>query len=273
MKTMFRENLEILKYWRDTNLELVMEEVEIFTTPLLSQTECKVEEHDNELYKSQIKQIYQKFNNCSWIFKSEDSEKIHIFEDLDKSLIKMECILHCDFLRFATVASDRSVYTREKWDPSIKILTSLLEIHVNDGKMYLVNWERSLAIQWIRKSEQSALIIYSTCTHPHYRSGNNVQNEYMIRVKHLDRDKCFFSYVGMYRYEDARKIEQVCMTSRFRAIYDHWECHACRIMLPAHELECRRCKQARYTRCVDKKCFREQRQGVKVCEYCGMGTG
>ncbi len=241
-----------------------MEEIELFdnTAPLLPKDEPIID------YKTQIKLLYQKFMALSWIFQSEDSERVHLFTS-DK-FIKMECILHCDFSHATTLASDRSVYTREKWS-SVKILTTLLEIDVNDGKMYLVNWERSLAIQWIRRTENHSLIIYSTCTHAQFRAGDPRPNQYMIRIQHLDRNKCFFTYIGMYKYEDIRKIEQVCMTN-YHAIYDYWNCPSCRTSVPPHELECRRCKQARFARCVDKKCFREQREGKVTCEYCGQGV-
>lgn len=224
----------------------------------------KMEEEQVKIfdYKPQIKQIHAKYKGIkNWEYDSES--------ETYKSLIyvKHEKVLEIEMDRLFTMVSDISSVTRCKWDPFVnKTLTSLEEHQMEDGTLNIVGFNGTVGFQWFRKSENTCLIIYSTCTHPIHNATNFSFTEYMIWLKRIGKEKTFFVFYGIRPFIKFEHLQK----AKYLEIYKPWNCANCRKLVPAKELECRGCKVERYRRCPDKKCYEAQREGAETCEFCGV---
>ena len=214
-----------------------------------------------DCYKAEIKNLYQRLKDIKNWKLIKDETNFQIFQSGE--YFKTEAIVEYDADKLAVMASDISANTRLKWDPHINTtLTSLEEYKLDDGILNVVGFNGTVGIQWKRK----LLIIYKTAEHRIHKATVHTKNEYIIWIKQLDKQKSFFTCIGMKPYV---KIPYM-LNAKYMDIYTPWICKICQKKVPPHELECRHCKTERYARCKDLKCYEAQREGNVNCQYCGI---
>jgi hypothetical protein len=217
-------------------------------------------------YKCQIKALYaQLIAITDWRHISGGNFNISYCEPYTQ----IECIVkECTIDQLLQSLGDTSSVTRSQWDHSITVLTRLC---IFNDDIELINVNRSLRIQWSRLCPgKNALIVQSTAMHPVYKSAPNAtHNDCIYIMRALPPQNVHLLYIGII---DVTTMIQECISSipRFGTMYASWKCSNCPdLTIPAHELECRRCKIERYKRCPNKRCYEAQMKNATVCTICG----
>jgi hypothetical protein len=222
-------------------------------------------------------------------------------------VIKAEGKLHAPMDRIVNLNLDTSMVTRRQWEmtdlggiqewesfPAYNI--NVVQFWVKPPK-WIANlgvWDRDfLGLQWHRHvpAKRSHTIIFQTLDrHPHHKCPPNraaARGTTYMWLTEIDDTKCvvdilvYINLGGMVpevvitHYKERLRerlyyYQQVANNDAlYKSIYDPWKCSICCAAIRAQDLECRRCRIARYGRCSDETCREPMyERDQKCCHVC-----
>lgn len=213
------------------------------------------------LYKGMIQTTFSVLTNKNLQWKEK---RRHEFQSCNGEFFKREQVLQCDANRLYVLCSDRHYETLVYWNAQAAQETQIREhFETVDGNIYYMD-KTPLGFRGIQWNREPKIVLYRSV------------DEFPVKmigfwINVLEDYKTLLTVIANFTIPtDFKMLERVCRDSPlFLSIYNPWKCEICRKMVPAHEIECRICRRARYWRCQNLECYEAQMDKTDTCRHCG----